>query len=162
MSTWRRSPPRPTMICLTRSWVSGRANFTPASSMAMALASAGPIQMGSTRSPSFSWRITTGVLVVRSSPRCATRTSIMAPSGARLPRRQVLLLLRRERVDDDAHGGQLGLGHPLIDLRGDRVYRLRETTPLPDQMFGGEGLVGKRQVHHARRMSFRGRQVDEP
>ena len=44
---------------------------------AIALASAGPIQMGSTRSPSFSWRITTGVFVVRSSPRWATLTSIM-------------------------------------------------------------------------------------
>src|SRR5213078_4490150 len=35
-----------------------------------------PIWIGSTRSPSCSWRMTTGVLVVRSSPRCATRTWI--------------------------------------------------------------------------------------
>src|SRR3989454_793004 len=64
MMTLRRSAPRPRMTCFRRSWVSGRANLTPASSIAIALASAGPIQMGSTRSPSCSCRITTGVLVV--------------------------------------------------------------------------------------------------
>ena len=41
-------------------------NFMPASSMAMALASPGPIQIGRTRVPSFSCRMTTGVLEVRS------------------------------------------------------------------------------------------------
>jgi len=50
----------------------------PCSSIAMALASAGPIQIGRTRLPSFSLRMTTGVFVVRSSPRWATVTSIMA------------------------------------------------------------------------------------
>src|SRR2546430_500551 len=64
MITLRRSAPRPRMTCFKRSWVSGRANLTPASSCAMALASAGPIQIGSTRSPSCSWRITTNTPVV--------------------------------------------------------------------------------------------------
>src|SRR2546422_7244162 len=50
MMTFRRSAPRPRITCFKRSCVNGRANLTPASSMAMALASAGPIQIGRTRS----------------------------------------------------------------------------------------------------------------
>src|SRR6267378_3664787 len=65
MITLRSSAPSPTITCLSRSCVRGRENLTPASSIAIALASAGPIQIGSTRCPSFSWRITTGVFVVR-------------------------------------------------------------------------------------------------
>ena len=71
---------------MSRSWVSGRWAFMPCSSIAIALASAGPIQIGSTRAPSFSRRITTGVLVVRSRPRWATVTSIIVYSSLRFPR----------------------------------------------------------------------------
>src|SRR5688500_16268121 len=81
MMTRRNSPPRPMMTCLSRSCVSGRCAFTPCNSMAIALASAGPIQMGSTRDPSVSRRMTTGLLVVRSRPRCATVTSFMPLSN---------------------------------------------------------------------------------
>src|SRR5687768_12850904 len=45
----------------------------------MALASLGPIQIGNTRVPSFSCRMTTGVFEVRSRPRLWTFTSIMRP-----------------------------------------------------------------------------------
>ena len=48
--------------------------------MAMALASAGPIQMGSTRSPSVSCSRTTGVRVFWSSPRLCTRSRIICPA----------------------------------------------------------------------------------
>src|SRR3989442_1006586 len=83
MMTFRSSAPSPTMTCFSKSCVSGRENFTPASSIAIALASAGPIQIGRTRWPSFSCRITTGVFVVRSNPRWATRTcSMFAPFPA--------------------------------------------------------------------------------
>src|SRR5690606_27765235 len=46
-----------------------------ASCMAIALASPGPIQMGRTRSPPTSSRMTTGVLLERSRPRLWTLTS---------------------------------------------------------------------------------------
>src|SRR5262245_31355754 len=67
----------------------------------MALASAGPIQIGNTRSPSFSLRMTTGVLVVRSRPRCATVTSII-----------VLAYCPKQGVD------------PVGALPGEKVYFL--------------------------------------
>src|SRR3990170_9000837 len=101
----------------------------PASSMAIALASPGPIQMGSTRLPSSSWRMTTGVLVFRSRPRCATRTSTSAElcgSGAKIPRGQVLLLLRRQSVYRDVHGAQLQPRDLAIQLRGDSMDVLRQ------------------------------------
>src|SRR2546425_12168577 len=41
MITLRRSAPRPRMICFKRSCVSGRANLTPASSIAIAMELAG-------------------------------------------------------------------------------------------------------------------------
>src|SRR5690606_42048101 len=47
--------------------------------MAIALASLGPIQIGNTLEPSFSWRITTGVFEDRSSPRLCTVTSTICP-----------------------------------------------------------------------------------
>src|SRR5687767_9715057 len=101
----------------------------PCSSIAMALASAGPIQIGRTRAPSFSRRITTGVLVVRSSPRCATVTSIMRrrpDSGAGVPAGEVLHLLGRERVDADPHALQLEPGDLLIHRGWKPVHRLGE------------------------------------
>src|SRR5688572_31745778 len=95
------------ITCFRRSWVSGRCAFMPWSSIAMALASAGPIQIGRTLAPSFSRRITTGVLVVRSRPRWATVTSIILESRPRVPTGEVLHLLGRERVYADAHALQL-------------------------------------------------------
>src|SRR5690606_29380606 len=80
-----RLPPSPTMTCLRRSWVSGRWNLTPCSSIAMALASAGPIQIGRTRVPWRSRRMTTGELVVRSTPSWATATSIIGSPPGRAP-----------------------------------------------------------------------------
>jgi hypothetical protein len=61
--------------------VSGRENSMSASCMAIALASPGPIQMGSTRSPPISSRMTTGVFVERSSPRLWTLTSTSTRRG---------------------------------------------------------------------------------
>src|SRR5256885_6610125 len=140
MTTRRRSPPRPTRICLSRSWASGRCAFMPWSSIAMALASAGPIQMGSTRVPSFSLRITTGVLVVRSRPRCATVTSII-PLCACVPARQVYHLLGRERIDGDAHALQLESGDLLVHGNRQAMYRLAQRLPFLGQQLGREGLI---------------------
>ena len=46
MTTWDRVPWSARTSVFMRSWVSGRENFTPASSVAIALASLGPIQIG--------------------------------------------------------------------------------------------------------------------
>src|SRR5829696_7900665 len=117
--------------------------------MAIALASAGPIQMGSTREPSFSRRITTGVLVVRSRPRWATVTSIMrrGPPSARfrsrpgVPTREVLDLLRRERIDDDAHALELEARGRRVHRDRQAMYRLRERLPFLRDHLGGQRLV---------------------
>src|SRR5579862_3676657 len=163
MITLRNSAPRPTITCFKRSCVSGRANLTPASSIAIALASAGPIQIGSTRSPSRSCRITTGVLVVRSSPRWATRTSITAPaSRPQIPRREVLLLLRGQRVDRHTHCLELQARDLAVQVDGNPVHGLTQLgTPLHD-VLGRERLVREAHVHHARRVTLGGREVDQP
>src|SRR5207253_6311978 len=76
MRTRISMPPKPRTMLTNKSCVSGRENFMPANSMAIALASPGPIQIGNTRVPSISCRMTTGVFDVRSSPRLCTFTSI--------------------------------------------------------------------------------------
>src|SRR2546428_4159875 len=163
MITLRRSAPRPTITCFRRSWVSGRANFTPASSIAIALASAGPIQIGRTRSPSRSCRMTTGVLVVRSSPRWATRTSITAArSGPEVPGGEVFLLLGRERVNRHAHCVELEPGDLPIELRRNAVHVLSEHGAALHDELGRERLVGEAHVHHARRMPFGCGEVYQP
>src|SRR5207302_779083 len=161
MMTLRRSAPRPVMTCFRRSCVRGRANFTPASSIAMALASAGPIQIGSTRSPSRSCRITTGVLVVRSSPRWATRTSMTPSLGAKVPRGQVFPLFRGQRVDPHPHRLQLQAGDLAIQFPWNPVHVPAEPRPLLHHVLRRQRLVRERHVHHARRVPLRRRQVHE-
>src|SRR5207247_3347572 len=159
MMTLRRSAPRPRMTCFRRSWVSGRANFIPASSIAIALASAGPIQIGNTRSPFCSCRITTGVLVVLSRPRWATRTSITtAASGPLIPGCEVTLLLGGERVDGHAHRRELEPRDLPVELGRDAMHVLAERRGLLHHVLRGERLVGERHVHHAGGVAFRRRQ----
>src|SRR2546422_2299962 len=162
MMTLRRSAPSPVMTCFRRSCVRGRANFTPASSIAMALASAGPIQIGSTRSPSRSCRITTGVLVVRSSPRWATRTSMTPSLGAKVPRGQVFPLFRGQRVDPHPHRLQLQAGDLAIQFPWNAVYVPAEPCPLLHHVLRRQSLVRERHVHHARRVPLRRREVHQP
>src|SRR5574342_142698 len=161
MITLRRSAPSPTMTCFKRSCVRGREQITPASSIAIALASAGPIQIGSTRSPSCSCRITTGVLVVRSRPRWATRTWITSRLGTQVPGGEILALRRREGVDRDAHRLELEPRDLAVQLPGDPVHVLGELLGLADDVLRGERLVRERHVHYARGMPFRRRQVDQ-
>src|SRR6185312_13023012 len=138
--------------------------FMPCSSMAMALASAGPIQMGKTRDPSFSLRMTTGVFVVRSRPRWATVTSIIdfTRSGAGVPAGEILLLLPRQGIDAYAHALQLESGDLLVDRRWQPVHRLAHLGGLFAQHLRRQRLVGKGHVHHAGGMPFRRRQIDQP
>src|SRR5579872_4845084 len=163
MMIFRSSAPRPTMTCFRRSCVRGRDDFTPASSIAIALASAGPIQIGSTRSPSDSRRITTGVLLVRSRPRLATRTSfIWVGSSPHIPRGKILLLLRRERVDPDTHARELEAGDVLVQVAGDAMDVLPQLLELLDDVLRRQGLVREGHIHHARGVTFRRREVHQP
>src|SRR5690242_3715673 len=162
MMTFRSSAPSPTITCLSRSWVRGRENLTWASSIAMALASPGPIQIGSTRSPSRSWRMTTGVLVVRSRPRFATRTSSTRALGAEVPGGEIALLLGRERVDRHAHPRQLEARDLLVAVARQPVHVLAQVRGLADHVLRRERLVGERHVHHARGVALGGGQVHQP
>src|SRR6476661_2788968 len=162
MMTFRSSAPRPTITCLSRSWVSGRENFTCASSIAMALASPGPIQIGSTRSPSRSWRMTTGVLVVRSRPRFATRTSSTRALGAEVPGAKIALLLRGEGVDGDAHPRELEARDLLVAVARQPVHVLAQMLRFPNHVLGGEGLIRERHVHHTRGVALGGGEIHEP
>jgi hypothetical protein len=54
------------MIFLRRSWVMGLENLIPSNSLAMAVASSNPIQMGRVLSPPISFRMTIGLLVIGS------------------------------------------------------------------------------------------------
>src|SRR5450759_3059858 len=153
------------MICLSKSCVRGRLYFTPASSIAMALASPGPIQIGRMRGPPSSRRMTTGAFVPRSSPRCATRTSIIASpaeSGPKIPRRQVVLLLRREHVDPDAGGRQLEGRDLAVEFLRHAVHIGRERLPLLEEELRAQRLVREGHVHHAGRVALGGGEVDQP
>src|SRR5205807_521111 len=153
MITLRRSAPRPRITCFSRSWVSGRANFTPASSIAMALASAGPIQMGRTRSPSCSWRMTTGVLVVRSRPRWATRTwmtfALRSPSPTMRDTSAAVEQQTAQYRIDDADGGDFGRGRDAADHGGADDERQRHRRQSDDKALGDNGqarLADMRQI----------------
>src|SRR6266571_433573 len=115
MITLRSSAPRPRITCLSKSCVSGRENLTPASSIAMALASAGPIQIGSPR-----W-----------------------PSGPHIPGGEILPLCRSESVDRHAHRLQLQTRDLLIELDRNPVHVLRQFLSVVDDVLGGERLIGE-------------------
>src|SRR6266480_6382380 len=85
-----------------------------------------------------------------------------SPSGAHLPRHEVLLLLGCQCIDGDAHGLQLETGDLGIELARNAVHVLRETLRLLHDELGGERLIGERHVHHARGMTLGRRQVDQP
>src|SRR5918996_6288747 len=79
--------------------------------------------MGSRRSPCFSFRITTYEFEELSSPRRSTRTSIIPrspasrdrASGAHVPRREILALLRGQLIDARAHRFELQARNLPID-----------------------------------------------
>src|SRR5687767_4057881 len=75
-------PFRLSMIVTRRSWVRGRWYFLPMSSLWIALASMGPIQIGRTRFPSISCSRTTGFFVRSSMASPPTRTGIMLMARA--------------------------------------------------------------------------------
>src|SRR4029077_5640921 len=101
-------------------------------------------------------------LVVRSSPRWATRTSITArASRPQIPRREVLLLLLGERVDGYAHGLQLEPGDLPIELEGNAVDPFRQRGAALHQVLGGESLVGEAHVHYTRGVPLGSGQIDQ-
>src|SRR6185312_1840924 len=157
--------PIPTISRLHKSCVSGRGGRIFCISITIDSASGCPIQIGSSRSPSFSCRITTYELDTLSSPRRATLTSTMMPpwrpSRTHVPRGQVLLLLVRQRVDVRADRGKLESSNLAVDAFRHPVHVARKTRSLLYQILRAQRLVREAHVHHAGRMAFGGRQVDQ-
>src|SRR5581483_4850383 len=81
--------------------------------------------------------------------------------GSFAPRRHVLHLLRRRRVDRNAERGELELRDFLVDVLGDRVDLLLERLVVLREVRGRHRLVGERHVHHGGGVAFAGGEVDE-
>src|SRR5258708_5812785 len=81
--------------------------------------------------------------------------------GSFRPTRQILLLLRREAVDLDAHGLELQLGDMLVQVLRYRVNALFQRRVVLHHVVGGKRLVGEAHVHDRCRMAFGGRKVDQ-
>src|SRR5258707_2034319 len=82
--------------------------------------------------------------------------------GTRFPARHVLDLFRRQYIDRHPERLQLEAGNFLIDFLRQQVNAGLELAFVLDQILGRERLVGKAHVHHAGRMAFGGRQIDQP
>ena len=80
-------------------------------------------------------------------------------SRAATTRRSVLLV--GHRVDLDAEGRQLEAGDLAVDVLGDDVDLRFELGMVLGHVLGRERLVGEAHVHHRRRVTFGGAQVDE-
>src|SRR5579872_4654862 len=155
----------PTISRLHRSCVSGRGGLIFCISITIDSASGCPIQIGSSRSPSFSCRMTTYEFDTLSSPRRATLTPIMSASleavTSPCPRRQVLLLLVGQHVDVRAECGELEAGNLAIDALRYTVHVARQARSLLYQILRGQRLVREAHVHDAGRVSFGGGQIDQ-
>src|SRR5882762_9143933 len=84
--------------------------------------------------------------------------SISGPFG---PAREVGLLFGRQGVDPNAHGLELQPGDLAIDGGRNGVDLTFEALPLLHQVLCRQRLVGKRHVHHGRRVAFGRREVDQ-
>src|SRR4051812_31041462 len=83
-------------------------------------------------------------------------------SGALVPRGEVVGLLLRELVDLDAHRLELETGDLLVDLRRHGVDLAVELARVLRRVLEREGLVREGHVHHERRVTLGGGEVDEP
>src|SRR5438045_6669293 len=93
-------------------------------------------------------------------PTC--RFPLPTPSRARLPRRQVPLLLCRQRVDRHAHRRELQACDLRVDLLRHRVHADVEFLLLQHEVLGGQRLVGEAHVHDARRVALGRGEIDQP
>src|SRR3954464_7012118 len=90
-----------------------------------------------------------------------TRTCLDG-SGALVPGGEVVGLLLRELVDLDAHRLELETGDLLVDLRRHGVDLAVELARVLRRVLEREGLVREGNVHHERRVTLGGGEVDEP
>src|SRR6185437_7225033 len=73
-----------------------------------------------------------------------------------LPGRDVLRLLRGQRVEVDPERGELQPGHLGVDRRWHAVHPMLELRVVLDRVLGRERLVGEAHVHHRRGMALGG------
>src|SRR3954469_7475134 len=83
-------------------------------------------------------------------------------SGALVPGREVLFLLRRQRIDVDSHRLYLQAGDFLGHLGRYGIDLVLERRRVLDRVLGRERLIREAHVHHRLRMTLRSRDVDEP
>src|SRR5205085_7547931 len=83
-------------------------------------------------------------------------------SGALVPARQVLGLLRRQFVDRDAHRLELQLRDVLVDLRRQHVHLPLQPGWVLRKVLRRERLVREAHVHHRGGMALGRGEVDEP
>src|SRR6185437_15421275 len=119
--------------------------------------------MGSSRSPPFSWRMTTYELETLSSPSRATLTSIIstptggrftllpypaaAPSGSHVPRCKILLLRGCEDIHVRAHGLELEASDLAIDGLRHAMHVVRQRRTLLHEILRAQRLVRETHVH---------------
>ena len=68
----------------------------------------------------------------------------------------------RQRIDVDSHGAQLDGGDLPILFGGDGIHRRVPPAAVLGQGHHAQKLIRERHVHHFRRMSLRGYQIDQP
>src|SRR5690242_1931460 len=81
-------------------------------------------------------------------------------TGALRPGCQVVLLLRRELIDQDSHGFQLELGDLTVNGLGHSINLPLELGSMFDEIFGGKRLIGEAHVHDSGGMAFGGAEID--
>src|SRR4029077_3498176 len=82
--------------------------------------------------------------------------------GALFPGCEVALLLLGQGVDRDPHRAQLQPGHLGVDVVWHVVHAPLELARIPRHVLRTQRLVGKAHVHHRRRVTLRGREIDQP
>src|SRR5665213_3648751 len=122
--------------------------------------------------------MTTYELETLSSPSRATLTSIISsptggryaslrhyaasPSGAHVPRCKILLLRGCEDIHVRPHRLELEARDLAIDGLRHAMHLVRQRRTLLHEILRAQRLVREAHVHHARRMSFRRREIDQP
>src|SRR5438270_9047080 len=80
------------------------------------------------------------------------------PLRARLPRVQVFILLRSQRIEAHAHSMELEARNLFVDRGGDGIDTGLQILGRDQHIFGTQILVSKAHIHHAGRMASGGRE----
>ena len=81
--------------------------------------------------------------------------------GAHFPTGEIFLLLVGQLVNRRAHRFEFQRRYMLIKFARKGQHILAELLVVLDDILRGQRLVGKRHIHHHRRVSFCGGQIDQ-